>query len=179
MKTITALGNATSVKTLATRLLAAPGKDAPAASQAKMEAALVRLNPQLSQIGNLDKETPIIVPDGFTLAPKQAFAPMQSLGEELLQQAELALDNLRAVMQERLAQFQSQTDEVQTWLKGSQAKDLVKESPELKDVFSSAAEAAKTVAKEQPAALAVQIKALDKVQTQLTVFRTQRASVRP
>jgi hypothetical protein len=63
-------------------------------------------------------------------------------------------------MQERSAQFQSQTDEVQTWLKGSQAKDLVKESPELKDVFSSAADAAKTVAKEQPAALAVRIKAL-------------------
>jgi hypothetical protein len=176
MKTITTLGSATTVQTLAKRLLVAPGKDAPAASQSKMEAALVRLNPQLSRISDLNKETPIIVPDGFTLAPTQSFPAMQSLGEELLRQAEAAVENLRGIIAERSDQFKAQTDEVQTWLKGQQAKDLVKESPELKDVFSSAADAAKTVAKEQPAALALQAKALDKVKTQFAAFRDQHGA---
>ena len=161
------------VKTLAKRLLAEPTKDTPATSQSEMEAALVRLNPQLSRIGDLDKGTPIVVPDGFALAPQQSVAPLQSLGEELLQQAEAALGNLRAVIKERSEQFAAQTDEVQTWLKGEQAKDLAKESPELKAVFSNAANAARIVAKEQPAALAAQSKALEKVQVQLSAFRVQ------
>ena len=60
------------VETLAKRLLAEPSKDTPKTTQAEMEAALLRLNPHLSQIGDLEKGTPIVVPDDFSLAPEQS-----------------------------------------------------------------------------------------------------------
>jgi hypothetical protein len=63
------------------------------------------------------------------------------------------------------------TDRVQTWLKSAQAKEFVRQSPELKEAFSSAATAAKTLAKEQAATLSAEESALGKIKSQLTAFR--------
>jgi hypothetical protein len=171
---IATLQSEKTVKSLAARLLAEPTKDTPKSSQTELEAALVRLNPQLNKISQLDPGTPIVVPDGFALASSESDAPMQALADELLQQAESALKNLRLAIKERSDQFAAQSEQVQAWVKSQQAKDLVKESPGLKEVFSDAAAAAKTVAKEQPVALTAQAKALDKVAAQVAAFRVQR-----
>jgi hypothetical protein len=160
------------VKTLAKRLLAEPTKDTPKTTQAEMEAALLRLNPQLSQIGDLEKGAPIVVPDGFALAPDESAAPTRALTDELLRQAESALASLRTVIQQRTEQFSAQSNQVQAWLKSQQAKDLVKESPELKAVFTDAATATKVLPKEQDATITAETKALDKVAAEVKVFRT-------
>jgi len=167
------------VKTLAKRLLAEPSRDTPKTTQAEMEAALLRLNPHLSQISQLEKGTPILVPDGFGLAPAQSTTPTRGLVEDLLQRAEAALENLSATIKEQTAQSAAESERVQTWLKSDEAKELVRQSPALKEVFSSAASAAKTVAKERSAAVAAERKALDKVQAQVAAFRTQRSDGLP
>lgn len=164
------------VKTLAKRLLAEPTKDTPKTTQADMEAALLRLNPQLSQIGDLEKGTPIVVPDKFALAADESTAPTRALTDELLRQAESALAHLRIVIKERTEQFTLQSDQVQIWLKSQQAKDLVKESPELKEVFSDATSAARALPKEQAASVTAETKALDKVAAEVKVFRTTNLS---
>jgi len=64
---------------------------------------------------------------------------------------------------------------VATWLKSEQAKEFLRRSPELKEVFSSAAVAAKAAPKEQAAAVASEVKALDKVQDQLATFRVNQS----
>lgn len=65
------------------------------------------------------------------------------------------------------------TDRVQTWLKGAQAKEFVRQSPELKESFSSAGTAAKTLTKEQAEALSAEESALGKIKSQLTAFRVK------
>jgi hypothetical protein len=62
---------------------------------------------------------------------------------------------------------------VQTWLKSAQAKEFVRLSPELKDSFSSAATAAKTLAKEQAEAFSVEESALGKIKSQLAAVRVK------
>jgi hypothetical protein len=159
------------VKTLAKRLLAEPSKKTKKTTNAEMEAALLRLNPQLSQIGDLEKGTPILVPDEFGLAADESFTPSRGLTEELLRQSEEAVSRLRAVLKERIARSAEESDRVAIWLKSEQAKEFLRRSPELKEVFSSAAAAAKTAPKEQAAAVASEVTALDKVQAQLAKFR--------
>jgi hypothetical protein len=163
------------VKTLAKRLLAEPSKGTPKTTQAEMEAALIRLNPHLSQIGELEKGTPIVVPGGFGLAPEQSTTPTRGLAEELLQRAESALDALRETIKEQATRSAAESDRAQTWLKSEQAKELVKQSPELKEVFSGAASAVKTIPKERSAAIAAEGKALDRIQVQLANFRNARS----
>jgi enamine deaminase RidA (YjgF/YER057c/UK114 family) len=164
------------VKTLAKRLLADPTKDTPANTQAQMEAALLRLNPQLNQIGELDKGTPIIVPDDLPLDPAQSVTPTKSLGAELLQQAEAALGGIQAVLKAQAAQPATQINQVQAWLKSDQAKALLKQTPALKEAFSSAASAAKALPKEQAATASAQAKALAEIQSQLAAFRAQSST---
>jgi hypothetical protein len=159
------------VKALAKRLLAEPSKDTPEVTQTEMEAALLRLNPQLNQIGDLEIGTPIVVPDKFALAPDQSIAPTPALTGELLDEAEKTLANLRAAIKEGVELFASQTSQVQDWLKSPRAEELVRRSPKLKDLFSDAASAAKTVAKEHPATLTGHLQSLDSVQSQLAQFR--------
>ncbi len=65
------------------------------------------------------------------------------------------------------------TDRVQSWLKSAQAKEFVRQSPELKEAFSSAATTAKTLAKEQAAALSAEESATGKIKSQLTAFRVK------
>ena len=159
------------VKTLAKRLLAEPTRDRPKTTQAEMEAALLRLNPQLNQIGELGKGTPIVVPEEFPLAPEESAVPTRALTDELLRQAEATVATLRTLIKRRTDEFTAQTEDVQRWLKTQQAKDLVKETPELKEVFSGAATAAKALPKEQAATVIAETKALDKVSAQVREFR--------
>lgn len=168
---ITALEGEKTVKALAKRLLASPGKTTPKTTQQEMEAALVRLNPQLDQVGKLPKGTPIVVPDNFTLAPDESTMPLRALSAHLLSQAETALSDILGHIKERTDQFTAQATQVQDWLKSQQAKDLTKDSPELKQVFTEAANAAKAFPKEQAAVVAVQEKVLAKVQTGINKFR--------
>jgi translation initiation factor 2B subunit (eIF-2B alpha/beta/delta family) len=161
------------VKTLAKRLLAEPSKDTPETSQAEMEAALLRLNPQLSQIRDLDKGTPILVPDKFGLAAEESFPPARGLADELLRQGEEAVSRLRAVLQERTARSAEENDRVQTWLKSNRAKEFLRRAPALEKQFASAAAAAKSLPKEQAAAVAKEDKALQKVQAGLAKFRSE------
>jgi hypothetical protein len=164
------------VKTLAKRLLADSTKDTPKTTQSEMEAALLRLNPQLDKIGELDKGTPIVVPDGFALDDAESAAPTSSLGSNFLEQAEADLKGLQAMLKEQATQPTTQSDQVQAWLGSDQAKALIKETPALKAAFSSAATAAKALPKEQAAIASAQNKALAKIQTQLAAFRKQNAS---
>src|SRR5438105_10566648 len=120
------------VSDLAARLLAQPTKDTPTTTQSEMEAALLRLNPQLSKIGSLNQGTPIVVPDNFGLAGDQSVAAMRGLAAEILSQAETALTNLRAVLQQQTAQATNQSNQAQNFLKSDQAKELVKSTPDFK-----------------------------------------------
>ena len=86
------------VKTLAKRLLAEPSKKTRKTTNAEMEAALLRLNPQLNKIGQLKEGTPIVVPGEFALADGESFTPSRNLTEALLQQARDAVTRLRAAV---------------------------------------------------------------------------------
>jgi hypothetical protein len=159
------------VKTLAKRLLAEPSKDTPKTTQAEMEAALLRLNPQLSQIGDLEKGTPIVVPDNVALDPEQSVTPTKGLAENLLQQAESALADLRATIKEQAQQQAARAEQAQAWLKSDQAKELSQQSPQLKELFSAATSAVKSVPKGVTAVVTTEDKALAKVGSQLANFR--------
>jgi maltose-binding protein MalE len=89
----------------------------------------------------------------------------------LLQQARDAVSRIRAVVKERVERSAEEADRVQTWLKSAQAKEFVRQSPELKESFSSAATAAKTLAKEQAEPFPAEERALGKIKSQLTAFR--------
>jgi maltose-binding protein MalE len=134
---------------------------------------LLRLNPQLHQIRELKEGTPIVVPDEFALAADESFTPSRALTKALLQQARDAVSRLRTVVKERVERSAEETDRLQTWLKSAQAKEFVRQSPELKESFSSAATAAKTLAKEQAEALSAQESALGKIKSQLAAFRVK------
>ena len=120
------------VKTLAKRLLAEPSKKTKKTTNAEMEAALLRLNPQLSQIGDLEKGTAILVPDEFALAADESFTPSRGLTEELLRQSEEAVSRLRAVLKERIERSAEESERVATWLKSEQAKNFSAARPSLK-----------------------------------------------
>jgi hypothetical protein len=93
----------------------------------------------------------------------------------LLDQAEKTLPNLRAAIKEDAELLATKTGQIQDWLKSPQAEESVRRSPKLKVVFSDAASAAKTVAKEQPAALNTQLQRLDGIKSQLSKFRDASA----
>ena len=89
-----------------------------------------------------------------------------------MQQARDAVVRIRAVVKERVG-APPKADRVQTWLKSAQAREFVRQSPELKESFSSAATAAKTLAKEQAEAFPAEESALGKIKSQLTAFRVK------
>lgn len=161
------------VKTLAKRLLAEPSKKTKKTTNAEMEAALLRLNPQLREIRDLKEGTPIVVPDEFALAADESFTPSRGLTEALLRQAEEAVSTLQVTLKERVANSAGETDRVQSWLKSEQAKTFVRHSPELKEVLSGAGTAAKTLTKEQAKALSAEENALGKIKSQLAAFRVK------
>ena len=161
------------VKTLAKRLLAEPTKKTRKTTNTEMESALLRLNPHLSQIRDLEEGTPILVPDEFALADDESFTPSRGLAEALLRQSEEAVSRLQSVLKERVARSAEETDRVQSWLKSDQAKEFLRRSPELKKVFSDAGTAAKRLAKEQAEALSAEESALGKIKSQLAAFRVK------
>ena len=161
------------VKTLAKRLLAEPSKKTKKTTNAEMEAALLRLNPQLREIRDLKEGTPIVVPGEFALAVDESFTPSRGLTEALLRQAEEAVSRLQVTLKERVADSAEETDRVQSWLKSEQAKAFVRQSPELKEVLSGAGTAAKTLTKEQATALSAEESALGKIKSQLAAFRVK------
>jgi len=161
------------VKTLAKRLLAEPSKKTKKTTNAEMEAALLRLNPQLNRIGVLKEGTPIVVPGDFALADDESFTPSRGLTEAVLGQARDAVSRLRAVVKERVQSAAEETERLQTWLKSAEAKEFVRQSPELKESFASAATAAKTLTKKQAEALSTEESALGKIKSQLTAFRVK------
>ena len=83
------------------------------------------------------------------------------------------MSRLRAVVKERVERSAEEADRVQTWLKSAQAKEFVRQSPELKESFSSAATAAKTVAKEQAEALSAGGKCVGQDQVAIGSFRVK------
>jgi hypothetical protein len=159
------------VKTLAKRLLAEPTKRTPKTRQAEMEAALLRLNPHLNKIRDLEKGTPILVPEEFDLAADESVKPLRGMAEALFRQSEHAITKLRARLKEQIAQSEERRERVESWLKSEQAKEFLRRVPELKEVFAAAAAAAKALPKEQAAAVAARTKALEKLQSQLASFR--------
>ena len=112
-----------------------------------MEAALLRLNPQLDKIKRAD--------------PKERRSWCRTVSPSRLTNRDAGASSGRAscctggegggefaaAIKERTDEFAAQSAQVQTWLKGDQAKELVKESPELKEIFTSAAAAAKAAPK--------------------------------
>jgi hypothetical protein len=159
------------VKTLAMRLLAKPSTDTPQSTQAEMEAALLRLNPQLNQIGDLENGVPIVVPDKFALAPGQSISPAPALTSVLLDQVETNLAGLRAAIKESAELFATRNNQAQSWLQSPPAEELVRQSPKLKSVLSNAASAAEAAAKEQSVSLTAELQKLDSLQSQLAKFR--------
>lgn len=165
-----------SVKALATRLLATPAKGSVKATQAEMEASLLRLNPQLENIGELPEGTPIVVPDDFGLAPDQSTTPLRGLTEGLLAQNEAALTSLRGLFADGAEEATARTKRVEAWLGSKDAGEAVRVTPDLKEVFASAKGALGTASTEQATALAARTKALDELQEVLTAFRVQAAA---
>ena len=137
-----------------------------------MEAALLRLNPQLNQIRELKEGIPIVVPGEFALAGR-VFTPSRGLTEALLQQARDAVSRLRAVVKERVEQLRRRSRSRANLVKERAGEGVCSPSPELKESFSSAATAAKTLAKEQAEALSAEESALGKIKSQLAAFRVK------
>jgi hypothetical protein len=148
------------LSTLAKRLLAEPSKGQSKTSQKEMEAALLRLNPHLKQISKLKKGTPILVPAEFRLAPNESVDPFRGIAAPLLQRSEDSLTQLRTMLRERLTQSKKRSDKAKT----------VERTDFLEGVFA-AAPPTKPLPKEQAAAITAQLKALDKVASDLAAFR--------
>src|SRR5437762_992152 len=120
------------LKTLAKRLLAEPSKKIKKTTNAEMEAALLRLNPQLSQIRDLEEGTPILVPNEFALAADESFTPSRGLTEALLRQAQEAVSRLRGVLKERVANSGEETGGVRNRMKTEHAKAMHRDAPAVK-----------------------------------------------
>jgi hypothetical protein len=161
-----------SLKTLAKRLLARSGSEMSSATNNEMEAALLRLNPQLSRIRELPKGIGILVPDEFVLAPGESVTPSRRAGDELLRQAEQAASSFRAVLKEQVARSAEETERVQRWLKSAEAKEFVRRSPALEEMFAKAASESKALPKDRGAALSAEDKSLNKVLAHLQSFRS-------
>jgi hypothetical protein len=83
---------------------------------------------------------------------------------------------LRTVLKERVARPADETDRVQNWLKTEQSKEFVRQSPDLKEVFSDAGTAAKMLAKEQAAALSTEESALGEIKSNWQLFASNNAN---
>lgn len=77
------------------------------------------------------------------------------------------------MLKEHVAHPAEETDRVQNWLETKQAKEFVRQSPDLKEVFSDAGTAAETLAKEQAAALSTEESASGEIKSQLAAFRVK------
>jgi hypothetical protein len=161
---------------LATRLLAKQAKGTTKITRAELESELIRLNPQLGTIAELPVGTPVIVPPHFVLSPAESASPLRGMTEALLQQTEKDLTKLRASLDEHTTEAAAQTDRVKVWLASDQARELIRSNSSLREVFSAAGAAVKSLPKEQESAKAEQAKALDRVAASLAEFRARAAT---
>lgn len=168
---ISELKDEKTVKALVKRLLAEQPKGRVRKSETEMEEALLRSNPHLHQIDNLEKGTPILVPEEFALDGKESESPFAGMAEELIRQSESVLTDLRAKLAEQVTESAKQAELAQEWVQSEEAKQLLRSSPELKAAFSTVPGATKQLAKDQAAALLVEDKALEKVRAALSEFR--------
>jgi hypothetical protein len=102
----------------------------------------------------------------------ESHAPLRGVTDELLRQGEETVLRLRAVLKERVAHSAEEIERVRSWLKSRSAKEVLRQSPAFQDPFSKAVNAAKTLPKEQAAALSAEDKSLNEVLSQLTRVRS-------
>ena len=159
------------LKALVKRLLAEQPKGRAKKTEGEMEAALLHSNPHLNQIGELEKGTPVLVPEEFALDREESQSPFTGMAEELLRQSESVLADLSEKLAEQVTESAEQTERAQKWIQSDEAKQLLRASPELKEAFASVTTATKNLVKDQTAALAVEEKALGKVRTELSEFK--------
>ena len=185
---ITELKGEKTIQELARRLVAAatPATDPQREiNEEKMEAALLRINPHLGRIGELQEGTPILIPQetGTVNAGAPQDNPLMGLAEEWLRRGELALERVRVTLEDSVVQAKTQSEKVQTWLKSDEAKTTLGRAPELKEIFQRGGVAAKTLPKEQAAFVATETKSLSQVQSALKDFlgaaREKPASAAP
>ena len=169
---LTELRGEKTIKALAKRLLEQPAKNTKTqkSDTTEMEAALLRLNPHLGQIGDLEKGTPVLLPENFPFALEEA-TPVIGNAADLLEESETAFEKIRATLAESVEKAGEQGERVQAWLKGDGTKELIRRAPELREVFASAAAAAKGLRKEQASLADAEMKALEAVQAELARFR--------
>jgi hypothetical protein len=169
---ITELQGEKTVNALAKRLLESSATQGASekSKESEMEAALLRLNPHLNGIADLQKGTPVLLPENFPIARGESLSVVGSSAAGLLQEADAAIKNLSTAIAESVDQAGQQAERVQTWLKGDAARDVLRRAPELKEVFAGAATAAKTLRKEQSTLAEGEQKALAEVQAELIRF---------
>lgn len=171
---ITELKGEKTVRELAQRLVEA----APAINQRKetavetMEAALLRLNPHLNQIADLKAGTPVLVPRESAAASAAApdDNPMKGLADEWLRRGELALERVRAALDDSVVQAKEQSERVQMWLKSDDAKAALSQNSEWKEIFQRSGVAAKNLPKEQAAFVDAETRSLSQVHLALKDF---------
>ena len=167
---ITELKGEKTIKALVKRVLDQPSKKgARKTTESEMEAALLRLNPHLRGIADLEAGTPVLLPEKFPLARDES-SSLAGDAAELLQGAEAALKSASAALADSVEQAGQQAERVRTWLKGDGPKEMLRGGPGRKETFSSAAAAAKTLRKEQTALAEAEEKALGEVQAELARF---------
>jgi hypothetical protein len=103
----------------------------------------------------------------------ESFTPSRGLTEALLQQARDAVSRLRAVVKERVDAPPKRRIACKPGGRARKRRSFCTSRPELKESFSSAATAVKTLAKEQAEAFSTEENALGKIKSQLTAFRVK------
>lgn len=163
------------VEALSKRLLGLHGKTSAKKSAAELAAALLRVNPQLENVGKLEPGTTVLVPDEFALAPEEASRPADSLGAAAMARMEKALADARAFLAREQTKS-PQATELEAWLKGDRAKKSSKETAVQNKVLTNAATTIKAVAKEQAESPKAHNKSLDTIEKKFAAFREQHAS---
>lgn len=163
------------LEALSKRLLGLHGKTTGKKNTVELEAALLRVNPELAKIGKLQPGTTVLVPDEFAVAPEQASRPADSLGAAALARMEKALADAR----EFLAQEQTkspQATELEAWVKSDIPRKSSKETATQKKSVANAATAVKALTKEQAESFKTHSKALEGIAKKFASFREQHRS---
>jgi hypothetical protein len=161
------------IEALAKRLL----KDFHAnGSPSELAATLLRLNPHLGQIKHLAVGTPILLPQGLG-SPDASAGPLAGIAGVLVQQARAALHEIQTAMEESAVQAREEAKQAQAWLKSDQAKQILREHPDLKAEFSKTVTAAGKVRNEEGNLLAGQEKSLKKLEADLANLQKARPPI--
>lgn len=102
--------------------------------------------------------------------PNLPVEPSRELSAQLLQEAQATLLRMRESLRQAAAQSPLNLADLQDWLGSTLQKEMVRETPALKEVVAAGKTAMKPFAKEQAADLDVSLQALDEVETALAEF---------